>query len=96
MVLLTLTRLGGKFIAQLAGVCGVFVRLLRQFVCSEMISFVMGRGSGKVSVGGKVMELSNSSVRALWHGLLLASSIFALPYWICNRPKTLLNFCRRC
>jgi hypothetical protein len=79
MVLLTLTRLGGKFIAQLAGVCGVFVRLLRQFVCSEMISFVMGRGSGKVSVGGKVMELSNSSVRALWHGLLLISSMFALP-----------------
>jgi hypothetical protein len=79
MVLLSLTRLGGKFIAQLAGVSGVFVRLLRQFVCSAMIFFVMGRGGCGVGMGGKVMKLSNSRVRALWHGLLLIPSMFALP-----------------
>jgi hypothetical protein len=68
-----------------------------------MIAFVMGRGGGKVGVGGMVMELSDSSVRALWHGHLLISSMFALPYWISNRPEngifyhqTLFNFCRRC
>jgi hypothetical protein len=54
---------------------------------SEMISFAMGRGGGGVGVGGKIMELSNSSVRALWHGLLLISSMLAWPYEICNRAK---------
>jgi hypothetical protein len=73
MVLLSLTRFGGKFFAKLAGVYGVFVRLHGQLVRTEMIAFVMGRGGGKVGVGCKVMELSDSSVRALWHGLLLIS-----------------------
>jgi hypothetical protein len=38
-----------------------------------MIFFVMGRGGCGVGMGGKVMKLSNSRVRALWHGLLLIS-----------------------
>jgi hypothetical protein len=52
MVLLSLSRLGGKFLAKLAGVSGVFVRLLRQFVGGQMIAFIMGRGGGRVGVGG--------------------------------------------
>ena len=47
------------------------MRLHGQLVRSEMISFVMGRGGGKVGMGCKVMELSDASVRALGHGLLL-------------------------
>jgi hypothetical protein len=85
MVLLSLTRFGGEFFAKLVGVYGVFVRLHGQFVRSEMISFVMGGGGGRVGMGGKVMELSNSSVRALWHGLLLIPSMVELPYEICSR-----------
>jgi hypothetical protein len=67
-VFLSLTRFGGEFFAKLAGVYGVFVRLHGQLVRSEMISFVMGRGGGKVGMGCKVMELSDASVRALGHG----------------------------
>jgi hypothetical protein len=71
MVLLSLTRFGGEFFAKLAGVYGVFVRLHGQLVRTEMISFTVGGCRGKVGMGGKVMELGNSIVRALWHGLLL-------------------------
>jgi hypothetical protein len=60
----------------------VFVRLHGQLARTEMISFVMGRGGGKVGMGCKVMELSDSSVRALWHGLLLILSMSELPYGI--------------
>jgi hypothetical protein len=66
----------------------VFVRLHGQLVRTEMISFAVGGCRGKVGMGGKVMELGNSIVRALWHGLLLILSMVELPYEICSRAKT--------
>jgi hypothetical protein len=73
MLLLRLTRLQGEFFAKLVGVDGVLVRLHGQLVSSEVISFAVGGCRGKVGMGGKVMELGDSIVRALWHGLLLNS-----------------------
>jgi hypothetical protein len=78
MVLLNLNRFGGEFFAKLAGVYGVFVRLHGQLVRTEMISFVVGCGGGKVGMGCKVMELSDACVRALWHGVLLILSMVEL------------------
>jgi hypothetical protein len=66
----------------------VFVRLHGQFVSRQMISFAVRGCRGKVGMGGKVMQLGDSIVRALWHGLLLISCMFALPYEICSRAKT--------
>jgi hypothetical protein len=71
IVLLSLTRLQGEFFAKLAGVGGMLVRLYGQLVSSEMISFTVCSCCGKVGMGGEVMELGDSIVRALWHGLLL-------------------------
>jgi hypothetical protein len=71
MVFLSLSCFGGEFFAKLASVYGVFVRLHGQLVRTEVISFTVGGCRGKVGMGGKVMELGNSIVRALWHGLLL-------------------------
>jgi hypothetical protein len=73
MLLLGLTGLQGEFFAKLVGVDGMFVRLHGQLVSSEMISFAVGSCRGKVGMGGKVMELGDSIVRALWHSLLLHS-----------------------
>jgi hypothetical protein len=47
----------------------MFVRLHGQLVSSEMISFAVGSCRGKVGMCGKVMELGDSIVRALWHSL---------------------------
>jgi alpha-galactosidase len=69
--LLSLTRLQGEFFAKLAGVGGMLVRLYGQLVSSEMISFTVGGCRCKVGMGRKVMQLGDSIVRALWHGLLL-------------------------
>jgi hypothetical protein len=82
MVLLSLTRFGGEFFAKLAGIVGMLVRLHGQLVSSQMIFLVMGGGGGRVGMGGKVMELGDPSVRALWHGLLLILSMSELPYGI--------------
>jgi hypothetical protein len=71
MLLLRLTRLQGEFFAKLVGVDGVLVRLHGQLVSSEVISFAVGGCRGKVGMGGKVMELGDSIVRALWHGQTL-------------------------
>jgi hypothetical protein len=70
---LSLTRLLGKLRAKLVGIGGVFVRLDGEFVSSQVISFAVGSCRGKVGVGRQVMELGDSIVRALWHGLLLVS-----------------------
>jgi len=43
------------------------MRLHRQFVSGEMISFSMGNRGGEVGVARKVMELGDSFVGALWH-----------------------------
>jgi hypothetical protein len=88
MVLLSFSRLGGEFLTKLAGIGGVFVRLQGQFVRSEMISFAVGGCGGRVGMGCKVMELCDSIVGALWHGLLLISSMFGFRYEICSRAKT--------
>ena len=87
MVLLSLSRLGGEFLAKLASIGGVFMGLLGQFVGSEMISFTVGGCRGKVGMGGKVMELGDSIVRALWHGLLLVPSMFESSHQIGSRAK---------
>jgi hypothetical protein len=68
---LSLTRLQGEFLAKLVGVGRVFVRLHGQFVSSQVISFAVSGCRGKVGMGCQVMELGDSIVRALWHGLLL-------------------------
>jgi hypothetical protein len=73
MVLLRLTRLEGEFFANLVGIDGVLMRLRGQLVRSKMISFTVGGCRGKVGMSGKVMELGDSIVRALWHSLLLNS-----------------------
>src|SRR5271170_3787593 len=66
----------------------MLVRLHRQLVSSEMIPFTVGGCRGRVGMGGKVMELGDSIVRALWHGLLLILSMVELSYEICSRAKT--------
>lgn len=59
----------------------MLVRLLGQLVRSEMISFTVGGCRGYVGMGCKVMELGDSIVRALWHGLLLIVWV-SLPPWL--------------
>jgi hypothetical protein len=61
------------------------MRLHRQFVSGEMISFAMGNRGGEVSVARKVMELGDSFVGALWHGILLTSLMLKLGYEIRKR-----------
>jgi len=61
--------------------------LLGQFVGSEMISFTVGGCGRKVGMGCKVMELCDSIVGALWHGLLLIPSMFEFPYEIRSQAK---------
>jgi hypothetical protein len=57
----------GKLLGEFKRVHRMFVGLLAQFVCRQMISFaVCGRGSG-VGMGGKVVEFCESIVRALRH-----------------------------
>jgi hypothetical protein len=86
--LLSLTRLQGEFFAKLAGVAGMLVRLHGQLVSSEMISFTVRGCRRTVGMGGKVMELGDSIVRALWHGLLLVPWMFESSYQIGSRAKT--------
>jgi hypothetical protein len=38
---------------------------------AQVISFAVGGGRCSMSVGSKVMQFSNSIVRALWHCVLL-------------------------
>jgi hypothetical protein len=85
--LLSPTRLQGEFFAKLAGVAGMLVRLHGQLVSSEMISFTVRGCRGRVGMGGKVMELGDSIVRALWHGLLLVPSMFESSHQIGSRAK---------
>jgi hypothetical protein len=85
---LSLARLQGEFFAKLAGVTGMLVRLHGQLVSSEMISFAVGGCRGRMGMGCKVMELGDSIVCALWHGLLLFPSMFELSYQIGSRAKT--------
>jgi hypothetical protein len=47
------------------GVRGVLVRLHREFVSSEMITFAMGHRGGEVGVAREVMKLCDSIVCAL-------------------------------
>jgi hypothetical protein len=68
MLLLRLARLQSELFAELVSVGGVFMRLHGQLMSSEMISLAVGRCRGRVGMGGKVMELGDSIVRALWHG----------------------------
>jgi hypothetical protein len=68
MLLLRLTRLQSEFFAKLVGVGGMLVRLHRQLMSSEMVSFAMSGCRGRVGMGGKAMEFGDSIVRALWHG----------------------------
>jgi hypothetical protein len=49
----------------------MLVSLHRKFVRSEMVAFAMGCCGGLVGVGGKIVELCNSIVRALGHDVLL-------------------------
>jgi hypothetical protein len=62
-----------KFFRVPMGIPGLFQRLLREFVSSEMISFAMSGGSGAVSVRRKIMKFRDSIVRALGHIVLLAT-----------------------
>jgi hypothetical protein len=71
MLLLRFARLQGEFFTELVGVDGMLVRLFGQLVSREMISFAVGGCRGRVGMGGKVMELGDSIVRALWHGQTL-------------------------
>ena len=55
-VSLFLAAFGGEFLAQLVGVQGVLVGLLRQFVGRQMISLIMGGRSGRMRVGRQIMK----------------------------------------
>jgi hypothetical protein len=59
----------------LVSIPGVFVRLFGEFVSGQMISFAMGRGSGGVGVGRKVMQFCGLIVSTLWHGVLLVTQM---------------------
>lgn len=67
----------------LMSACRVLVRLLREFVSGQVISFAMGGGCGGMSVGSKVMQFSSSIVRTLGHRVLLANLDAAM-----ERPVT--------
>jgi hypothetical protein len=54
---------------------GMFHGLLGMFVASLVVTFIVMRGSGAVSVCGEIMELGRSLVRLVWHD---RSSIFRL------------------
>jgi hypothetical protein len=49
----------------------MLVRLSAKFMSGSMITFVVGDRGGSVGVGGKVVELGGSIVRALRHTVLL-------------------------
>lgn len=51
---------------------GVLVRLFAEFVRAQVICFPVCDRSRLVSVGRKVVELCDSIVRTLWHGVLLS------------------------
>jgi hypothetical protein len=50
---------------------GVLVRLFREFVSGQMITFAMGYGGSGMGVGRKVVQLCSLIVSALWHDVLL-------------------------
>jgi hypothetical protein len=57
--------LGGEFGRELVDVQGVLMRLLGEFVSGSMICLAVRHGGGGVGVGGQVVELCESIVRAL-------------------------------
>jgi len=64
--------LRGQFFGQPVYVHRVLVRLFAEFVRRHMICFAVrdsGRGMG---VRGKIVQLCDSIVRTLWHGVLLS------------------------
>ena len=70
--------LRGEFFGQLVYVHGLLVRLLGEFVRGHVISFTVRDSSRGVGMGSKVVELCDSIVRTLWHGVLLADGMAAL------------------
>ena len=47
------------------------MRLFAEFVSGQVVSFTGGDGGCSMGVRRKVVQLCDSIVRALWHGLLL-------------------------
>src|SRR6202140_4147384 len=60
----------GEFLREFVGVHGVLVRLLTELVSGPMVPFAVRGSGGGVGMGGKVVELGGSIVRALRHGVL--------------------------
>jgi hypothetical protein len=60
-----------NFFGMLMGAGGIFVCLPGEFMSVQVVSFAVGGGRCSMSVGSKVMQFSNSIVRALWHCVLL-------------------------
>jgi hypothetical protein len=62
--------LGGQFFGELVNVPGMLLCLFGEFVSGQMVPFAVGDGRSGVGMGGKVVELCESIVRALWHDSL--------------------------
>ncbi len=59
---LCLPTFGEKFFRQLTSVRRMFVRLLRKFVSSQVVLFVVSGGSGCMSMSSKIMKFGSPLV----------------------------------